>query len=174
MWLQHFRQLISYLRSEQAEPHLADLGPGGPVFQEFLQIAWPLHHLTGDSAVDRDLLARDVLQDSIVRCRRASNIVLWLQSVNRYDDVQMGMRRPTRRHRPECTGDDLDVNSSIKQLRNHQLELAIPDERVASHDRQMQRLEAVDDLKPLHLSIDRKSTRPELQSPDHLVCRLLL
>src|SRR5258708_19525508 len=120
MWLQHFRQLISYLRSEQAEPHLADLGPGGPVFQEFLQIAWPLHHLTGDSAVDRDLLARDVLQDSIVSCRRASDIVLWLQSVNRYDDVQMGMRRPTPPHRPESTRHHLHPTSSTTSYPNHQ------------------------------------------------------
>src|SRR5258706_12277527 len=104
MWLQHFRQLISYLRSEQAEPHLADFGPGGPVFQEFLQIAWPLHHLTGDSAVDRDLLARYVLQDSIVSCRCASNIVLWLLSVNHYVVVQLGMRRPTRRHWHDYSG----------------------------------------------------------------------
>jgi hypothetical protein len=40
----------------------------------------------------------------------------------------------------------LDVNSSIEQQRNHQLELAIADQRVTPHDRQMQRLEAVDDL----------------------------
>jgi hypothetical protein len=33
-----------------------------------------------------------------------------------------------------------------RRTRNHQLELGIPDKRVASHDRQMQGLEAVDDL----------------------------
>src|SRR6266850_2499582 len=115
MWLQHFRQPISQLWSEQAKPYLVDLGPRGPVLQKFLQIAWPLHHLTGDSAVDRNLLARDVLQNSIVRCRRASDIVLWLQSVDRYHDLQLSKRRPTRREGPECTGDHLDINSSIKQ-----------------------------------------------------------
>jgi hypothetical protein len=40
----------------------------------------------------------------------------------------------------------LHVHSSTKQLRNHQLELAIANQRVATHDRQMQRLEAVDDI----------------------------
>src|SRR5260370_11381124 len=147
MGLQNFRQLISNLWREQAEPYLVDLGPGGPVLQKFPQIAWPLHHLTGDRAVDGNLLARDVLQDAIVGCRGAPDIVLGLQSVNRYDDVHVGKRRPSRRKRPECTGDQLDVNSSIKQQRNHHLELAIADKRVASHDRQMQRLEPVDDLK---------------------------
>src|SRR5579859_2882481 len=115
MGLQHFRQLISNLWSEQAEPYLTDLGPGGPVLQKFLEITGPLHHLTGDSAVDRNLLARDVLLDSIVCCRRAPHIVLWLQSVNRYHDVHVGKRCPGRRKGPECAGNELDVNSSIKQ-----------------------------------------------------------
>src|SRR5579864_2388170 len=109
MVLQHFRQLVSNLWSEQAEPYLTDLGPGGPVLQKFLQITRPLHHLTGDSAVDRDLLARDVLQNSIVCCRRAPDIVLWLQSVNRDDDIHVVKRRPSRRQGPECAGNELDV-----------------------------------------------------------------
>ncbi len=103
------------MRGEQAEPHLADLGPGRPVLQKFLQIAGLLHHLTGDSAVDRDLLARDVLQDPIIVCRRASDIVLRLQPVNRYDDVHVGLRRPTRCEGPERARDNLDVNSPIEQ-----------------------------------------------------------
>ena len=82
MLLQHFRQAISHLWSEQAEPYLVDLGPGSPVLQKFLQIAWPLHHLAGDCAVDRNLLASDVFQDSIVCCRCASEVVFWLQPIN--------------------------------------------------------------------------------------------
>lgn len=72
--------------------------------------------------------------------------MLRLQSVNRYDNVHVGKRRPTRPKGSESTGDDLEVNSSIKQERNHQLERAIPHKRVASHHREMQRLEAVDHL----------------------------
>src|SRR4029077_2328913 len=115
MGLQHFWRPISDLWSEQAEPDLADLGPRGPVLQKFLQIAGPLHHLPGDGAVDRNLLARDVLYHSLVRCRRAADIVLWFQSVDRYDDLELSKRRPSRREGPEFTCDHLDVNSSIKQ-----------------------------------------------------------
>jgi len=96
--------------------------------------------------MDRDLLARNVSQDSSVGGRRTPDIVLGLQSVNRHDDLQIGQRRPRRRKRPEGARDDLDVNASIEQQRNHQLELAIADQRVTPDDRQMQGLEAVDDL----------------------------
>src|SRR6185369_12157029 len=115
MRLQHFRQLISYLWSEQAEPYRMNLRPRGPVLQKFPQIPWPLHHLPRDRAVDRDFLARDVLQDSLVCCRGASDIMLGLQSVNRYDNFHIGKCRPTGRKRAECTSDELDENSSIKK-----------------------------------------------------------
>src|SRR5215467_8300446 len=147
MWLQYFGQAVSHLWSEQAKPYLADLGLGGPVLQKIFQILWALHHLTGDSTVDCDLLTGNILQDSIVCCRCAPDIMIWLQPVNRYNDVQVGKHRPTGGEGAECTGDDLNVNASIKQKRNHQLEFAVPDKRVASNQRQMQGLETVDNLK---------------------------
>jgi hypothetical protein len=76
--LQHFGQPVTHLRGEQAEPHLADLGLGRPVPQKLLQIVGLLHHLTSDRAVDRDLLARDVLEDPIVGGGSAPNIVFRL------------------------------------------------------------------------------------------------
>jgi hypothetical protein len=54
---------------------------------------------------------------------------------------------PTERQRPERTGDDLNVNSPIEQHRDHQLQLAIPNKRVAANDREVQGLEAVDHIK---------------------------
>jgi hypothetical protein len=76
--LQHFGQPVTDLRGEQAEPYLADLGLGRPVPQKFLQIAGLLHHLTSDRAVDRDLLADDVLEDPIIGRGSAPNIVFRL------------------------------------------------------------------------------------------------
>src|SRR5580704_19002729 len=49
---QDFRQLISHLRSEKAEPYLLDLRARRPEFQEFGQVSWSLHHLTSDRAMD--------------------------------------------------------------------------------------------------------------------------
>ncbi len=120
--------------------------PGMPELQKFPQIARPLHHLPGHRAVDGDPVARDIFQDSIVGRRGAPDIVFGLQAVDRDSHGQVRERSPGRRRRTESAGDDLHVDAPVQQQRNHRFELAIPDQRVASHQRQMQRPQAVGHL----------------------------
>jgi hypothetical protein len=146
LWLQYFWQSITDLWSEDAEPNPPDLLSGAPELHEFLQIAGPLHHLTGDGAVDRDLLASDILQNPIVRGRSTSQVVLPLQTIDGYDDVQAGECYPRWRQLAERAGYNLEMKSTIKEQRNHDLELLIPNQRVATNNRKMQGLEAVNRL----------------------------
>jgi hypothetical protein len=148
---QHFRHSISHLRSEQAEPYLLDLGARRPKFQECLQVSWPLHHLTCNRAVNGDPLPHDVSQNTVIRCRCPPEIVFRLQPVDGHDYVQSLQAGPGRTHCSESAGYDLHVDSARQQGGNQQLQFAIADQRVASDDRQVQRLQPINDLKnPFH------------------------
>src|SRR4029453_2537678 len=110
--IEDFRHSVSNLRSEQAEPHLFDLRARRPKFQEFLQVSRSLHHLTCDRAMNRDPLPLDVLENAIVGCWRSPDIVFRLQAINEYDDVESRQNCPSWTHRPERTGNNLDVDSA--------------------------------------------------------------
>ncbi len=144
---QDFWHLIADLRREQTEPYFLDFGTGCPEFQELAEVAGPLHHLTGDRAMDRDSLSRDVSQNAVVGCWGAPGIVFGLQTVDRHGDVQVLKLRPCGPHRSERAGDNLHVDSARQERRNHQLQFTIADQRVTTDDRQVQRLDAIDNFK---------------------------
>jgi hypothetical protein len=82
-----------------------------------------------------------------VGCGRPPEIVLGLQSVDRYHDIQMWQCRPASRKGTKGAGHNLHVDSTIEQKRDQDLQFAIPNQRIASDDRQMQGPQAVDYLK---------------------------
>jgi hypothetical protein len=89
------------------------------------------------------VLASDVLNDPIVGSGRSPDVVLGLQPIDRNHDVQMFQLRPTSCKRAKGAGHHLYVDSPSQQLRNHQLQFAIPNQGVASDDRKMQGTYAV-------------------------------
>lgn len=97
--------------------------------------------------MDRDSLSRDVSENAIVRCRGAPGIVFGLQTVDGHDDVQPLKLRPRGTQGSERAGDNLDVDSARQQRWNHQLQFTIADQGVATDDRQVQRLDAIDNFK---------------------------
>jgi outer membrane receptor protein involved in Fe transport len=132
---------------EDAEPYFLDLGTRRPEFQELAEVARPLHHLTGDRAMDRDSLSRNVSENAVVGCRCAPGIVFGLQSIDRHGDVQVLQLRPGGTQGSERAGDNLHVDSARQQRWDHQLQFTIADQGVATDDRQVQRLDAIDNFK---------------------------
>src|SRR5579871_5636745 len=144
LWLKDLRQLISNLRSKQAEPYSSDLCARIPKFQKALQILRLLHHLAGDGAVNRNILARNVLEDSIVGRGSPPKIVLGLKSIHGNHDCQVARFRPTRWKRPEGAGDQLHADAPVKQLWDQPLEFPVSHQRIASNNGEMQRPKSID------------------------------
>jgi hypothetical protein len=57
-----------------------------PELCELAQVALTPHQLARDSAMNHDLVADDVLQDAVVGRRRAADVVLRLEAVDRHHD----------------------------------------------------------------------------------------
>jgi len=73
--------------------------------------------------------------------------VFRLQAINGYDYVQTLQTCPGRAHRSEGAGNNLHVDSASQEQGNQQFQLAIPNQRVASDNRKVQRLQPVNDFK---------------------------
>ena len=114
-----------------------------PEAQEFLKIAGTAGDLAGDGAVEGNAGIGDVFQDFLVGGRRATNVVLGLQTVDGDDDVQALELLPMGRNDAECAGDDLDVDSTALEFGDDELQLAMADQWVASDKGDMERLEFV-------------------------------
>jgi hypothetical protein len=143
---EHLRQVVAQLGREDAEPDLAHLGPGSPEPQEVLQVAGPPHHLCGDSAVNDDLLAPDVFQDSLVSGRGAAGVVLGLESIDGDGDAHPAEGGPLRWEGAEGAGDDLHVDAARGEPRHQDLQFAEAHERVAADQGDVQRPGAVGQL----------------------------
>jgi hypothetical protein len=94
----------------------------------------------------RNPLSRDIVENAIVRSGFAARVMFGSQTVDRNRHGQAIHLRPRRGQRPERTRNELHVNTALDQLRNDALHLAIPHQRIAPDERQMQRLRAIDDL----------------------------
>ena len=91
-----------------------------------------------------DLVPFDVLQDPVVGGGRAPDIVLGLQSVDRYHDLKAPESDPLGGDRPHGTGHELRVNIAFRELGKDLAKLAISHERLAADDRDVKRLVAID------------------------------
>ena len=94
---QDLRRHLADLRRVEAEPDLRDVRVRRPEAGELLQVAVALHLLPRDGAVHGDLVTGDVLLDAVVGGRRAADVVLGLQAVDRDDDLQPRNRGPFAR-----------------------------------------------------------------------------
>src|SRR2546425_241685 len=94
--------------------------------------------------MNRDGVADDVLQDAVVRRRRAAEIVLGLQSVDRDHDGEASNRAPRLWNLAHRARDELRVDAAGREPGKNHLELAIANERLAAHDRHVQRSIPVD------------------------------
>ena len=77
----------------------------------------------------------------------AADVVLWLQAVNRDDDVtdadQLG---PLLRDLPHGARDELHVDAALRQQRQQRVQLAVADERLAADDRHVKRPVPIDQV----------------------------
>ena len=143
---QNLRHVVADLRGEEAEPDFFDFGARGPKIQKFGQVAGPFHHLTGNRAMDGDALPGDVFQNAVVGSRGSADVMLRLQAVHGDGNMQVVETRPGGAHGPEGAGYQLNVNSALNQERNQQFEFPKANQRIATDDGQVQRLQAVDDF----------------------------
>src|SRR5712664_3263196 len=97
--------------------------------------------------MDCDPLIHDVLKNAIIGCRRSPEIVFRLQPIDGYDYVQTRLTRPSRTHGSEGAGNNLHMDSARQEQGNQQLQFAIPYQRIATDDGQVQRLQPIDDFK---------------------------
>ena len=82
----------------------------------------------------RDALTGDVFQDTLIRRRGSSRIVLRLQTVDGDYNIQVMQYRPVCRKRAERAGDDLNVNAFSEQQRDQNLQFPVSHQRIASDD----------------------------------------
>src|SRR5262245_54109636 len=92
-----------------------------------------------------DLMSGDVLQDPIVGRGRAANIVLRLQPIDRHDNRQAIDGAELRWNLADSARHELNVDAARRQDRQQRLKFAIAHEGFAADDRQVERLEAIDD-----------------------------
>ena len=121
------------------------LAIGLPVVEELLKVAVPPDLLPRHRAVNGDLMPLDVLEDAFVGRRRAANVVFGLETIDRDDDLQPVQPLPLAWNGSNGAGHQLRVYASFGHLRQNLVEFPVPDQRLASDDRDMQRPEAIDE-----------------------------
>src|SRR6266478_3923143 len=80
---QHFQTVFTKLRSVNAHPDAVDLRPRAPEGYVLFQVAGPREHGARNDPVDIDLAAFDVLEDALVGCRLAPDVVILGEAVHR-------------------------------------------------------------------------------------------
>src|SRR5687767_15075002 len=96
-----------------------------PRAQELLEVTVPPYLLTRDRAMHRDVVTGNVLEDAVVRRRRSPLVVLRLQPVDGYDNLQAMHADPLLRNRTDGTGHQLRVDASCRQQWENRAQLAI-------------------------------------------------
>src|SRR5207247_577376 len=124
-----------------------DLRPLRPETEELLQITLPARLLFRDRAVDDDLVPGDVLENALVGGRRAADVMLRLQPVDRDDNLQAIETVPFRGNLSDGARDHLGENAAPGHDWQQRVELAISHERLAADQRDMQRTMTVDQAK---------------------------
>ena len=87
----------------------------------------------------------DVLENPIVGRRGAADVVLRLQAVDRYDDREARDAAPLGGNLANGTGDELHVDAALREQRQNRRQLAIPHERFAADDGDMEWAMRVDE-----------------------------
>src|SRR5262249_49238897 len=75
-------------------------------------------------------------------CRRTPPVVLWLQTVNRYDKMKVGQTGPGRGNGANRTSDELYLNPDLGYAGKQDIQLAITYQGFPSHDGEVQGAEA--------------------------------
>src|ERR1019366_5896643 len=133
------------LRREETEPHLHDLRMTAPEAQKLIEVAGAIGGLRSDGAVDGDARVFDVVAAALIGGRCAPRIVLRLQAVDGYDDIELSESFPFAGDDPECAGDQLRMNTAALKLRKEQIDFAIAYQRIAADERHVQWLVLIDD-----------------------------
>ena len=141
---QALRGGLANLWRVEAHQDLSGFLPRRPEPQKLLEVTGAVHLLPRHGAVNRDLVSGDVLEDPIVGRRRPARIVLRLQTVDRHDDRESGQPAPLPRDLAHRTRDELHVDAPPGQNRKKDVQLAIPHERLAADDREVERPMAID------------------------------
>ena len=87
----------------------------------------------------------DVLEDALVGRGCAANIVFGLEAIDRHDELQPVQPLPLAWNGSNGAGHELRVDASFGHPRQNLVEFLVSDQRLASHDRDMQRPEAIDE-----------------------------
>jgi hypothetical protein len=94
-----------------------------------------------------DLVAGNMALDPFVGGRRAAAVVLGLEAVDRDDPVQGFESGPRRRQRAHGACDELNFDAHALEPGQDLIELAIANERLASHDRDVHRPQPAHEIK---------------------------
>lgn len=89
--------------------------------------------------MQRDIPALNIFQNPLIGRRRASDVVLFAQSVNRNDNIQSLYVWPCRRQRPERACEQVHVHALSQNQGDQRLDLPKSNERISAHDRQVER-----------------------------------
>ena len=100
-----------------------------------------------DRAVNSDACPLDILEDAFIGSWFAPRIVLWLETVDRYHDIQFLECRPLAGDDPERTRDNLRVDTASFYLRQQQFDFPVPHQRIATNERHVKRFVLVDERK---------------------------
>ncbi len=84
----------SPLGREDAHPDFCDCRVSRPETDELGEVPAAIHHGAGDGAVNRDVVTLDVAENAFVGGRLTADVVLWLQTIDRDDELQVRQRGP--------------------------------------------------------------------------------
>src|SRR5262245_15226134 len=131
--------LLADLRRVEADPNLSRVRILGPEPDELFEIPVAPGLLPRHRAMNGDLVPLDVFENPVVGCRLAALVVLRLKSVDRHNHLQARKPDPFRRNRPHGAGDDLDIQSHLRESRQDLSEFPVADEWFAAYDRDVKR-----------------------------------
>src|SRR5215475_11136056 len=89
-------------------------------------------------------MARNMFKDALISRWRTALVMLRRQSVHRDHQMQFLNAPPLRWNWPDRTRDDLNLDTHFRELGKQDSQLVVANQRLATHNRDVNRLEAAD------------------------------
>src|SRR6266852_4254990 len=152
---QHFGTLLTELRGVNAYPNAVDLRASAPERDIVLQVVVASEHGTRDDPMGIDLAAFYVLENALVGCGLAANIVMLGETVDGNRDAQARDAHPLHRDGNHGAGNHESEYTQLAEGGENAAQLAMTDQRFAAHQGNVERLmlahklqDAIDERRP--------------------------
>ena len=130
---EHFSTLLAELRSVNADPNAVHLRACAPERDVLLQVILASEHGARDDPVNIDLATFDVLENALVGCGLAADIVMLGETVDGNRDAQTRNSHPLERDGNHGAGNHESEYTQLAECGKNAAQLAMTDQRLAAN-----------------------------------------